>query len=180
MPRADRYLAGMCLVAGLAAGLLAGCMTVLPGYGPEAASHARARRIVRAPVKRPPSAGPAVSTVLFAARDHWRGVRYRPGGLSRSGLDCSGLVYLTYRRYFGITLPRTARRQARAGRRVLKRSLQSGDLVFFKTGIFTRHVGIFIEKGRFLHVSTQNGVTVSRLENPYWRKHYWKAVRILN
>jgi cell wall-associated NlpC family hydrolase len=54
-----------------------------------------------------------------------------------------------------------------------------GDLVFFKTGLAKRHVGIYIGKGQFIHASTSRGVTRSRLNSPYWSKHYWKSVRVL-
>jgi len=150
--------------------LLAGCMKVLPGYGPgRSPSPGRDRAMASAE---------SVRSALYDQLDAWRGVRYRLGGLSTSGVDCSGFVYLTFRRRFGIDLPRTTRRQAGSGRYVSRRHLQPGDLVFFKTGIFTRHVGIYIESGRFLHVSTKRGVMVSNLEDSYWRKRYWKAVRI--
>ncbi|MBF0242695.1 MAG: C40 family peptidase, partial [Desulfamplus sp.] len=52
------------------------------------------------------------------------------------------------------------------------------DLLFFKTGIVTRHVGIYIEDGLFLHASSSRGVIISRLSNNYWRDTYWKAKRI--
>jgi len=58
------------------------------------------------------------------------------------------------------------------------KALRAGDMVFFKTGIFTRHVGMYIDKGNFLHVSSSKGVTISSLEDPYWASAYWKAQRI--
>ncbi len=150
--------------------LLFGCMTVLPGYGPE-----RLPSSTESPSVIPAK---AVKSALYQQLGDWQGVRHRTGGLSRSGVDCSGFVYLTYHHRFGINLPRTTRLQSRAGRYISRRDLQPGDLVFFKTGIFARHVGIYIEKDRFLHVSTKRGVMVSSLEDAYWRKRYWKAVRI--
>jgi cell wall-associated NlpC family hydrolase len=152
--------------------LLTGCMkTVLPGYGPGQSG---------APEKRAAglTVNETIKLTLYAQLEDWQGVRYRMGGLSKSGVDCSGLVYLTFRDHFGIKLPRTTRHQSRTGKSVSRRHLQPGDLVFFKTGWFDRHVGIYIEKHRFLHVSTKKGVMLSSLENPYWRKRYWKAVRI--
>ena len=58
--------------------------------------------------------------------------------------------------------------------------LQAGDLVFFKTGILGKHVGIYVQGGEFLHASTTKGVMVSNLSDPYWSSHYWKTVRIRN
>ena len=116
--------------------------------------------------------------LLYQQYDQWRGVPYRQGGLSRSGVDCSGLVFLTYRDKFGIALPRTTRLQARAGQRVSQKRLAAGDLLFFRTGFSGRHVGIYIETRQFLHASTSVGVTLSSLNDPYWRRRYMKAVRI--
>jgi cell wall-associated NlpC family hydrolase len=50
--------------------------------------------------------------------------------------------------------------------------------VFFKTGVFTRHVGMYLDDGDFLHAASSNGVTISNLEDRYWTRTYWKARRI--
>lgn len=134
-----------------------------------------------------PSAGPAtqraeaatLSRQLRAQVERWRGVPYRLGGLDRSGIDCSGFVYHTFRELLDITLPRSTRRQAQRGIQISVRELGVGDLVFFQTGSKVRHVGIYTGQGRFVHASTSEGVTESRLDNPYWSQHYWKARRIL-
>ena len=109
---------------------------------------------------------------------NWRHVRYRMGGLSKNGIDCSGLVYLTYRTKFGIAMPRSTQNQSNTGRTIRKDQLRSGDLVFFKTGFSTRHVGMYIDKGRFLHTSTSKGVMISSLNSSYWASRYWKAQRV--
>ena len=110
----------------------------------------------------------------------WKSVNYRFGGLSKDGIDCSGFVYLTFRDKFDIELPRTTKQQLLSGQTIDDQAdLKAGDLVFFKTGIWQRHVGIYLEQKKFLHVSTRKGVIISRLDNPYWRKKYWQAVRIL-
>jgi probable lipoprotein NlpC len=116
--------------------------------------------------------------ILDQQYNDWRRVRYRMGGLSKNGIDCSGLVYLTYREKFGIDMPRSTEYQSKMGRQVRQDQLRSGDLVFFKTGIFTRHVGMYLNKGHFLHASTSKGVMISSLKNPYWANAYWKARRI--
>lgn len=108
----------------------------------------------------------------------WRGVDYRLGGLSKSGVDCSGFVMLTFRDKFAINLPRTTELQASLGKSIRQKNIQAGDLLFFKTAIFTRHVGIYMGDGRFLHASTSQGVTVSHLDNPYWKSSYWLARRL--
>ena len=116
-----------------------------------------------------------------ALRTHyrsWKGIRYRYGGISRKGVDCSGFTLLTYKEVFGKSLPRTVREQVKKGVKVKRASLQPGDLVFFKTGAFQKHVGIYLENDRFMHASRSRGVMISRLDNIYWKKRYWQAKRI--
>ncbi len=123
----------------------------------------------------------SVKQILYAQFSEWESVKYRLGGLSRDGIDCSGFVYLTYRDNFSIQLPRTTEQQLQRGVKVnTQADLKAGDLVFFKTGIWQRHVGIYLEKRKFLHVSTKKGVIISHLDNPYWKKRYWSAIRVLN
>lgn len=119
-----------------------------------------------------------VKQVLNQQYQDWRDVPHRMGGTSKNGVDCSGLVYTTYRTRFGVDVPRSTASQSRSGRSVSREQLRAGDLVFFKTGVFTRHVGMYIGKGAFLHASSSNGVTISNLEDGYWRRTYWKARRV--
>jgi len=118
----------------------------------------------------------SVKQVLYSQFSEWKAVKYRFGGLSKNGIDCSGFVYLTYLDNFSIQLPRTTEQQVKKGVKVnTQANLKAGDLVFFKTGVRQRHVGIYLEKRTFLHVSTKKGVIISRLDNPYWKKRYWRA-----
>ena len=126
----------------------------------------------------PHSRGQSVRDALYRQHREWRSVRYRWGGLSKEGVDCSGFVHLTYENLFGIALPRSTKAQSRAGRKISRRHLRAGDLVFFKTGIFSRHVGIYLEKNTFLHASRKEGVTLSNLENRYWHRRYWQSRRV--
>jgi len=121
-----------------------------------------------------------IKKALYAQHAEWKSVKYRWGGLSKSGIDCSGFVNRTFAEKFNLQLPRTTQQQINSGTPIYKQSkLKPGDLVFFKTGIYQRHVGIYLEQRRFLHVSTSKGVILSHLDNPYWRKKYWKAIRVL-
>ncbi len=133
----------------------------------------------RLPSRDPTPARNAIAQSLAEHYSSWRGVRHRYGGVSRSGVDCSGFVLLTYRKVFGIELPRTTREQARLGKRVSQRQLRPGDLVFFKIGWGTKHVGIYLGDGAFMHASESRGVAKSRLKDPYWRNRYWKAKHLL-
>jgi cell wall-associated NlpC family hydrolase len=121
---------------------------------------------------------PLVKKALYAQFDEWKSVRYRLGGLTKKGIDCSGFVYVTYRNQLGITLPRTTELQSTVGRKVSQQNLHAGDLVFFKTGFFTRHVGIYLENRKFLHASTSQGVMISSLDNAYWSEKYWQSIRV--
>lgn len=119
-----------------------------------------------------------IKKVLYSQFNEWQGVRYQRGGLSRRGVDCSGFVHLTFKSKLGMHLPRTTHLQSRMGREIRKNDLKAGDLVFFKTGPASNHVGIYLEKNKFLHASQKKGVMISRLDNVYWKSNYWKSVRI--
>jgi cell wall-associated NlpC family hydrolase len=78
---------------------------------------------------------------------HFLGIPYSWGGTSpRTGFDCSGLVRFVYR-HFGIRLPHSSWGDLAHGRRVSRRSLRPGDLVFFYGA---GHVGIYVGRGRFI------------------------------
>ncbi|MGH1462153.1 MAG: C40 family peptidase [Neptuniibacter sp.] len=119
-----------------------------------------------------------ISRALITQHQNWKGTPYLLGGSDRNGVDCSAFTKLTYRQLFRINIPRTTQGQAYYGETIHSSSLQAGDLVLFRTGgSKQRHVGIYVEDGVFLHASTSMGVMLSRLDNPYWQTHYWKAVR---
>ncbi len=115
---------------------------------------------------------------LYALHRQWRGTPYRYGGSSRNGIDCSALIQNGFRQHFNQELPRTTEGLLTVGDTIAADELRAGDLVFFRTGSYGRHAGIYIENGRFLHASTSKGVMISNLENPYWKRHYWTARRI--
>lgn len=118
-----------------------------------------------------------INNNLFDFYNNWEGVRYKMGGTSKNGIDCSGFVQKALKEKFNLTLPRSTGEQARIGKPIKKSELQMGDLVFFKTGR-TNHVGIYIEDGKFMHASTKIGVTISELNSEYFAKNYWKAQRV--
>jgi lipoprotein Spr/probable lipoprotein NlpC len=120
----------------------------------------------------------SVKQQLYSQYKEWKGVRYKANGLSKKGIDCSGFVHLTFRAKLGRKIPRTTSQLSRLGSKISRKQLRAGDLVFFKTGIKIRHVGIYVEDGKFLHASSSKGVIISRLDNVYWQKHFWHARRI--
>jgi cell wall-associated NlpC family hydrolase len=103
------------------------------------------------------------------------GTRYKWGGESpREGFDCSGLTLYTLAKA-GIRIPRRAAQQRDASRRVSYTQLQPGDLIFFKTGKTSDHVGIYIGNGEFIQAGSGSGrVKKEHLDNPYWKKRWVK------
>ncbi len=110
----------------------------------------------------------------------WKGVRYKFGGNSKKGIDCSALIQIAFKDKLNVNIPRTTRLQSKTGYEIRKNELNTGDLVFFKTGKNSRHVGIYLKNGEFIHASSKRGVTISKLDNVYFKKHYWKSQRILD
>lgn len=117
---------------------------------------------------------------LLSHYKQWKGAPYKYGGTTKRGVDCSAFVQNAYRNAFKIRIPRTTKLQSQVGQEIGMADLQIGDLIFFKTGYKTRHVGIYLGGGEFMHASTKKGVTISSLDNPYYIKQLWKIQRIFN
>jgi cell wall-associated NlpC family hydrolase len=114
------------------------------------------------------------------------GVKYKTAGTSKSGFDCSGLVYSTFSQ-FDIKLPRTSIEQSKTGIDFGKNTdeAKKGDLIFFKTNNRSQinHVGIVTEVNdqeiKFIHTSTSKGVIISSTKQPYYKKTFAQLNRIL-
>jgi len=120
-----------------------------------------------------------VRQALLSQHQRWVGTPYRLGGTNERGIDCSALIQNVYRDTFNMELPRTTRQQVKQGRQVDRSELQAGDLVFFNPPGPSRHAGIYIGDGRFMHASSSRGVMISRLDNSYWKRYYWQSRRTL-
>ena len=114
---------------------------------------------------------------LYTHYNEWRGVRYREGGQSKNGVDCSGFVQLAYKQKLNINIARSTELLSSSGKSVEMKNLRPGDVVFFKTGWKKRHVGIYVSKGEFIHASSSRGVMKSKLSNPYWSDAYLMSRR---
>jgi lipoprotein Spr len=114
---------------------------------------------------------------LYQTIDDWYGTRYKLGGNSKDGIDCSAFVQTIFVSVFGVTLPRTAREQYKATRRISRTELQEGDLLFFNTTGGVSHVGIYLQNNKFVHASV-SGVTISDMFEPYYVKHFVSAGRV--
>ena len=116
---------------------------------------------------------------LYAAIDSWYGTPYLYGGCSTSGVDCSCFVGKIFKSVYGANLHRTANDiQLDVTKMVGRNDLREGDIVFFtNSNGKVSHVGIYLKDDLFVHSSTSNGVTISSLENSYWKKHFYKGGR---
>ena len=112
------------------------------------------------------------------------GVNYRGGGTSKDGMDCSGMVTAVFN-IFGMKLPRSSNAMAKVGEKLKGDEIKKGDLVFFRTNgrDSINHVGIVIEADseeiKFIHSSTQKGVIISSTKEPYYKRTFAQANRVL-
>jgi len=112
------------------------------------------------------------------------GVNYRGGGTSKSGMDCSGMVTAVFN-IFEMKLPRSSHEMAKVGEKIKSDEIKKGDLVFFKTNgrDSINHVGIVVaadaDEIKFIHSSTQKGVIISSTKEPYYKKTFAQANRVL-
>jgi lipoprotein Spr len=104
--------------------------------------------------------------------DEWYGTPYRYGGTSKKGVDCSAFVNCFLSAVYGLTTPRNSKDQYSASKKVRKKELEEGDLIFFNTRGGISHVGVYIGNNKFAHASTSNGVTISDLDDDYFARRY--------
>jgi probable lipoprotein NlpC len=120
---------------------------------------------------------------LIAAAESYLGVPYRYAGLDQAGLDCSGLVYLSFRDALKAPVPRTTEAIYAWAEAIPQDQLRIGDLVFFITaGQGVSHVGIYAGNRRFIHAASdgpRTGVMYSGLDEAYWNRTYQGAGRAL-
>lgn len=106
----------------------------------------------------------------------WVGTPYRYGGSEKGrGADCSGTALKVYENATGVKLPRTSRQQAEYCKKISKKDVEPGDLVFFATGKNPKvisHVGIMIDDVNFVHASTKKGVIISDMNTPYYQRTF--------
>lgn len=106
----------------------------------------------------------------------WLGTPYRYAGNEKGkGTDCSGMVIRVYEDIEGVKLPRNSKKQSEFCKKLKKKDVKPGDLVFFATGrdpSAVSHVGIMVDDNRFIHASTKKGVILSEMATPYYERTF--------
>ncbi len=137
---------------------------------------------------RPQSKDPLAQTLMQVSQEKkligtakkYLGTRYKYGANTRRAVDCSSFVQQVFKKHKK-RLPRTSKMQSKVGKRIQKKDLQKGDLVFFSTRGSRQvgHVGIYIGGGNFIHASSaKKKVVITKLSTKYYKRHYKGARRI--
>lgn len=126
----------------------------------------------------------SIADDLIAKASDNIGIRYRPGGTTRAGFDCSGLMCSTFSA-LDIKLPRSSNEMSNIGIRVTPTEAKKGDLIFFKTRGSGRinHVGMVVDvvgdEIKFIHSSTNSGVIISSTKEGYYHRNFAQVNRVL-
>lgn len=129
----------------------------------------------------------SLSETVISTAKSYLGTRYKYGGTTKAGMDCSGLMCTTFKS-INIILPRTSEAQSGFGKKIALKDVKPGDLLFFtdrKGHKKVTHVGLVTEaKGdyniRFIHSSTKSGVTESDLSADYYKAVFLFAARVID
>jgi len=130
-----------------------------------------------------PSSSIAISNKIIKTALSFQGTKYKHGGTTEAGMDCSGLIYTSFN-LANIKLPRTSFGQSKKGIYVPISKIKIGDLLFFKTSKENKisHVGLVVSINskniEFIHTSTSKGVVISSLNETYWSKAFSIAKRV--
>jgi lipoprotein Spr len=120
------------------------------------------------------------NVMLYRFIDEWYGVKYRMGGTTKKGVDCSAFVQHLYQYVFGYDILRTACLQFKESKKIAKDDLKEGDLVFFKVGTSRiSHVGVYLRNNFFVHSASSKGVSIANLSNAYWSRYFAGGGRIV-
>ncbi|MCD8180921.1 MAG: NlpC/P60 family protein [Firmicutes bacterium] len=126
------------------------------------------------------ASNPLAQSILDTA-DDYLGVPYLWGGTTPAGFDCSGFVQYVYS-LNGISLPRVADDQLHGpGTYVTRSQLEPGDLVFFGSGDYASHVGIYVGDGMMIHSpSTGKVIQYTSIDSSYYSSRFIGGKRVIN
>ena len=127
-----------------------------------------------------------VADMVIDEAMRYLGTPYRWGGKTPKGFDCAGFTRYVYGK-FGVSLPSAAAPQYRVGKQLKPGEICKGDLVFYGgrgNSHSIGHVGIVVSVDssgfRFIHSATSTGVCISSSREPYYKKRYISACRIID
>lgn len=128
---------------------------------------------------------PKLTKVINVANS-FKGTPYLFGGTTKKGMDCSGLVFTSFKAV-DINLARSSKNMYYEGEEVALKDVKKGDLLFFDIDKFQgriNHVGLVtsVDSGEvdFVHSTTSKGVIITSINESYWKKAFFKAKRIIN
>lgn len=113
--------------------------------------------------------------------NEWMGVRYRLGGSTKKGIDCSQFTKKLYNEVYGVKLGNNCQQQWNQTKRVERDSLVVGDILFFRSRQSPSgwHCGLYLGEGNFVHAANRaEGVKISNLSEPKYANHYKGAGRV--
>ena len=117
--------------------------------------------------------------LLYETIYEWLGTTYKYSGAGKDGIDCSGFVCMLYEKVFDVRLANSSAEIFKETKPLRKKMLRESDLVFFRIKKKkVSHVGIYLGNNKFAHASTQSGVIISDLDEPYYRKYFFKGGRV--
>ena len=141
--------------------------------------------MVKRPVAKKETASYDVISNIVNHAKEYNGVRYKYGGTSSKGMDCSGLICTAFDSE-NIKLPRTSLAMSKEGSAIQLAEVQKGDLLFFQTNKnkkVVNHVGLVVESlpglVEFIHSTSSKGVIISNLNQTYWSLAFYQARRVL-
>lgn len=131
------------------------------------------------------TAKPSIVESIIKNAEKYEGTRYKYGGITKKGMDCSGLIYTAFKED-NITIPRVSSAMAKTGDWIDLKNVREGDLLFFATKKNSRsvnHVGLVTaingDAIAFIHSTTSKGVITSTLKEKYWYFAFVQARRVL-
>lgn len=116
---------------------------------------------------------------LYSFINEWYGVPYKYGGHDKKGIDCSNFTSTLYKQVFHTSLTGTSSSIFDQCKTVSKNNLSEGDLVFFKIDNDNiSHIGVYLLNNKFVHATTKKGVMIDDLDEPYYKKYFYKGGRL--
>ncbi len=150
-----------------------------PAGAPAAVSAAApAKNMTRAQVKHRRAVHKRAALVKFAKKKKGTG-QYVAGASRSNAFDCSGFTKLIYRKVAKINLPHYSAAQMHRAKRVSKRHLKRGDLLFWGPGA-RQHVSMYIGGGKMIGANNpRSDVQIEGINGGYWRPRYHSAGRLI-